>query len=793
MLESTFDFLQELDPELVQLGRDIEKIFYDDPHGVMIKGRLFAERMTKTIAMLEGMDNLKHLKQVDRLNRLDNEGLFTIDRDVAQSFDTIRTIGNRAAHESGNGDLEIALKVHKNLFKISVWLMESYGSHDFTTPLYKHPTIQKGESVDSKQISDLIETTLSKQLADLLKNENLGTQNQIKEDCDVEKTGDVDSTIVSEEVQDDTQEKDNMSIGKEGDQERNLYGSRLLYQLSKLKESSQEAVENSNAFSSFKKYLHVERPIQKDLTETMERTQTEKGSHLIFLCGSVGDGKSHLLAYLNESQPDLMKDFEVHNDATESFDPQKNSLDTLAEVLKPFSDNNIEHTNERLILAINLGVLHNFLESEYIHDNYTKLAEFIHKSGVFETDSVTGNYSKDHFNLISFADYHPYQLTHKGPKSDYFTNLLGKIVQPTEDNPFYSAYIRDQEEEITGPFITNYRLLQEDTVRGKLTDILIESIVQYKYILSTRALLNFIHDILVPASIEEDSTSSTVIEETRVLLPNILFNSVDRSPLLRVIADLDPIHIRSEKIDQMLIELNNSTNISTVFQNYIHSDKLYVWKELLSDLGAFYELTKATRQLLNATLIRLTYFLGGDLKSVFENETYNRFMNHLYAFNVGIPVGLRDIYQETEKAVFAWKGGPKQHSSYIYLEETLGLMSIAQSLELKPYTNHLIKHEEKNFQRFKNTLLVGFQDKNKSRHALLEIDYPLYETILKVLDGYRPNKKDKEDAVQFLEFIDKMMKIGNKADEIAVYDSAEDVLFKLEYDDDFEEFSFKRE
>jgi DNA phosphorothioation-dependent restriction protein DptF len=784
MQEFTFDFLQDLDPELVQLGRDIEKIFYDDPHGVLIKSRLFAERMTKIIATFEEMENLKHLKQVERINRLDSGGLFT--KEVAQSFDTIRTIGNRAAHENSNGDLEIALKVHKNLFKISVWLMEVYGSHDFTTPTYKHPSIQKSEGVDSKQISDLIESTLSKQLADLLKKENLESHNQSLDKQHTEETeGKVVSTVPEKK------ENDSKTIGGRND-EGSLYGSRLLYQLSKLKESSQEAVESSNSFSSFKKYLHVERPIQKDLTETMEKMQSENGSQLIFLCGSVGDGKSHLLAHLSESRPDLLNEFDVHNDATESFDPQKNSLDTLAEVLTPFSDDNIEKTNKKLILAINLGVLHNFLESKYIEENYTRLAAFINKSGVFDTDLVSEDYSEHHFNLISFADYHPYQLTKEGPKSDYFTNLFEKIVQSTEENPFYSAYIKDKEEEVTGPVMTNYRLLQESIVRDKLSDILIKAIVQYKFILSTRTLLNFIHDILVPASIDEYKTSSTVIEETQVLLPNILFNSVDRSPLLKVVADLDPIHIRSEKTDMMLIELNNSKNISDVFQIYSQSEALNEWQKVLSDLGAFYELTKATRQLLNASLIRLAYFIG-DSQSIFENDTYNRFMKHLYAFNVGIPAGLKIIYTETEEAVFAWKGGPRHHDSYIYFEESLGLMNIAQSLELKRYTSHLVNRGEGTFQRFKTTLLIGFQDKNKAKHAMLEIDYPLYETILKVLNGYRPNKKDKEDAIQFLEFIDSLMVIGNKEDEIVVYDSAEDVLFKLEYDEDFEEFSFKRE
>ncbi|WP_197046741.1 DNA phosphorothioation-dependent restriction protein DptF [Oceanobacillus salinisoli] len=797
MSDSTFDFLQELDAELVQIGRSIEKIFYEDPHGVLIKSRLFAEHMSKTVAEYEDLHELKYLKQVDRVSQLDREGVFI--KEVARSFDTIRTTGNRAAHSSAQGDLELALKIHKNLFKISVWFREVYGSHDFTVPSYSHPKIQKNEGIDSSKISELIESTLSKQLASILKSDKKQETNEESVEEDIHEDTKKQEKEISQLQEDkavDDEEDDKESIEMDNllnTSGKQLYGSSLLYELSKLKESSQEAVEGSDAFSSFKKYLHVDRPIQQDLIDTLMQTENKNDSQLIFLCGSVGDGKSHLIAYMNETFPDLMEKFTVHNDATESFDPQKNSLDTLAERLRNFSDDQIEKSNEKLILAINLGVLHNFLESDYVKESYTKLAAFIEKSKVFETDYVSDNFHESHFNLISFSDYHPYQLTKEGPQSDYFTRLLEKIVHPDTTNPFYVAYQRDLKEKVESPFMVNYRFLQSESVREKISQLLIQANVKHKYIISTRALLNFIHDILVPANIEEHLTSTSVIEDTQVLLPNILFSSMDRSSLLKVMSQLDPIHIRSGKIDQILIELNNSNDISKVFQKYLQLDGLEVWIDQLSDLGAFYELTIPTRQVLNASLIRFGYFLGSNLKKVYEDETYEKFMSYLYAYNVGIPAGLKDLYQETENAVFAWKGGPKHSSSYIYIDESLSAMNIAQYLELKPYTKNLIKRDEEIFNRFKNTIIVGFQDNNKTKHALLEIDYPLYETILKVLQGYRPNKKDKEDAIQFLEFVDKLMRIGKKEDELAVYDSSDDILFKLEYDEDFDEFSFKRE
>lgn len=768
MSKYTFDFLEDLTPELAKLGGEIDQIFYMDPQGVLMKSRLFAEEISKHIAELEGFSDLKYLKQVDRIERLDREGLLT--KSVAKAFDTIRYMGNTAVHQVGKGDLEAALKCHKYLFEISTWFAEIY-SHEIETPDYTYPPMPQNDIGD---IGKLIE----EKIAELLNQQKLGEK----------ATGGIHlPPVIGEE------KKGGDDVEEPNIEDRTVHGSYLLYQLSKLKESSQEAVENSNAFSKFKQYLHVERPIQKILEDTIKQAAIQEKSQLILLCGSVGDGKSHLLAYMNETHPELMGQFSIHNDATESFDPTKNSLDTLAEVLSPFSDDNIEESTDKLILAINLGILHNFLESDYAVQGYTRFSHFIKCSEVFEVVSTTEECSDSHFKIVSFADYHPYELTKAGPESEYLMKLLDKIVQPIKSNPFYTAFLRDENRNVAKPFLTNYRLLQRASVRDKLSKLIIQTIVQYKYILSTRTLLNFIYDILVPANLEELEAGrsgehligASVIEELESLLPNLLFESADRSPMLKIISQLDPIHCRSQEVDQALIELNNSKNISSLFGNYLSLEGLEALGEGLANLGPFYELTQSTRHIVNTSFVRLAYFLSADMGDIFKNHTYHRYMDYLFAFNLGVPAQLKGIYEETEKAIFAWKGGPSPTS--IYIDEAVGPMNIAQALKLRKDSGHLIKRQEEVFTRFKNTIIIGFQGEQ------LEIDYPLYETIIRVLDGYRPNKKDKEDAIQFLEFVEKLIRASNLKDELIVYDMHEKLMFKLEYEPEFEEFTFKRE
>lgn len=100
--------------------------------------------------------------------------------------------------------------------------------------------------------------------------------------------------------------------------------------LSKLRKLSMESVENTASFDDFKKYLHVLRPVEEELRSLLNRVNAVNKKTLILLCGSAGDGKSHLLSYLrNADSANLLNGFELYNDATESSAPLLTAGQTL--------------------------------------------------------------------------------------------------------------------------------------------------------------------------------------------------------------------------------------------------------------------------------------------------------------------------------------------------------------------------------------------------------------------------------------------------------------------------------
>lgn len=772
MSVNIFSSLDKHFPKLAALGSEIEEVFYKDSQTVLMKGRLFAEELlNEVINQHNDLNHLRFMKLSDRIRYLEKEELLS--KDIAKSFDSIRQLGNKSSHEYLGMDLEKAFKMHKRLYEISVWLMELYGDLSFLAPVYKIPEIEnRNKQLDYLQELEEKTSSLERKIELILK-ESL--QRKSTEE------------IAAARYDDGTGEIATYQDGKLVDGE-----SHLLKELSKLKESSLEAVENSGQFTGFKDYLHVERPLQEYLKATLDKTYYVNKAQLILICGSVGDGKSHLLAYMNHKYPELVGNFHIHNDATESFDPLKSSLDTLADVLSPFSDANIEGSTDKLILAINLGVLHNFIESDQAKAKYQKLSEFVIEAKIFEALEVGTNKESSNFHLISFSDYQPFELKKEGALSSYYSQLFGKIIKQDEKNPFYRAYQMDKERNIKGFFMNNYELFMLEKVRDTIINLLIQSHIKHKSIISTRTLLNFIHDIIVPENIESDYINASSADKNRGLLFNLIFEGRDRSPLLATLGNLDPINERSSQVDTILVELNNSTEIVQTFEKYNNLDSLAEWKHDQEGMGAFQDLSEGSRQMYNRTLIRMIYFIGSeDIRKVFMNETYSEYLSLLYQYNIGNRTGLKYIQTLLKDSIFLWNGTPKE--GYILMDASNQQIEIAQSLEVKPYFNHLVPREETVLERFHPSILLAQADKNKENPIFIDIDYPLYEMMKKLSKGYRPNRKDKENYIQFVEFIDKVMQFGNRKKELLFIDGRTDLMFKLSYDEDYEEFTFRRD
>ncbi|WP_085992176.1 DNA phosphorothioation-dependent restriction protein DptF [Oceanobacillus senegalensis] len=751
-----FAFLQEELPEWAQLAKDFEKMLFSDMEAALMKARKLTEHLIEDVYHKEDIDYPEFARHAERVMILKNSGV--MDEELFKAFDRIRRMGNVAVHDKKALPFSDGLKVHFNLYTILKWYTEAYLSFEIKVPEYQDP---KPENLDEK-MDDKFKQLLQEYLPNYLK--ELGNS-----------VGDAPN-----EEEDTDQEEDMPS----------LHGSKLLYQLNKLRESSRGAVEGFKGLSEFKQYLHVKRPIEEKLEAHVRECATASGSKLIFLCGSVGDGKSHLLAQLSTTMGDVMNQFEIHNDATESFDPKKNSLDTLAQVLDAFSDEKIESSNEKRILAINLGVLNNFIESPYADEKYQKLKEYIVSANVFESNTITTPQENEHFILVNFADYKTFELTVDGPKSSYLSELFQRITQKTEDNPFYQAYLQDQEALNVNPILINYEMFSSESVQKQIIQLIIKTIIKDKVIVSSRALLNFIYDILVPPSVDEIRTSD-FIDMLPSLLPNLLFEGGEKSHFLRMIATHDLIHRREKEIDEKLISLNNAGSYYQYFRDVIYDPAAQDWITLLEPLEEVALLDKDTKRELSELFIRSTFLYESHLQKAFRDPVYANYMKYLYAYNTDRKPMLQHLYYEIEKAIYLWKGSPK--SNHLFIDDESNRIRIAEPLQLRKSPITIKNEKVEVVERFTPTLFLGFRCEPYPDVQKVEIDLPLYEMVIRVINGYRLNKKDREDSIQFIDFIDKLLPYGKQQEEILIIDNEHHLSFRLQFDSDFESYSFSKE
>lgn len=803
-MSDSFDFIKSFDVEIYNNCLRLENAIYNrDYSKAVIIGRGISEDLTLKIANQEHI-NVESLGQNDRMEKLNNFGV--LDRSIENPLNSIRRTANSIAHDKIDANMESALRVHRNIYDSVHWYYGTYSEDEsHFKPRYNFDPFPPVQTISTPEQEIIPQNT---------EFEEVETTNEKHNDISEEK---IEVASIEDETEEeiDQAELDNLidlySFSDGGSEEKidsqntlplvetdlinpnmefeQLKGSFLLKELSKLKDSSHESVEGYESLSEFKQYLHVTREIQEELVNKLNEVKDKSSSQLVMLCGSVGDGKSHLLAYLNSNHQELMSNFKIHNDATESFDPDKTAIDTLANVLKEFDNNHINYSNEKLILAINLGILNNFMESDYAKEQYSKLNELLKETNIFDSEATSQNYDKDPIHIISFSDYNLFELYENHVDSKYLKKLFKKVTDKNNKNPFYQAYLRDVANKYCGPIRYNYELLMNECVREEITQLVINAILKFKRIVSTRELLNFIYEIIVPPVIKEYSEIDEVYDYMEDILPNLIYTTSERSPLLKIIAMHDPIHLRHEILDDFLIKLNMTNDLTLVIKEYlIECDETTAFIESIghNPISGF----RGNEGMIISTIVRYSSILGIDeIKHIFTRDSYREFTHYLHAYNAQDKGGFKDLFEKVKGAVFRWKGSPKKN--YILIEE-LSNFNIAEKIDLKPDLSNLQSPVDELDNRFKTDILLKFKVNHNENFIPLNIDYTLYRMITKLNNGYKPNKNDKEDLVIFNEFIDELIKNGSSDEELLIEDINNKINFSLEFDSTFDEFKFEQ-
>ena len=208
-----------------------------------------------------------------------------------------------------------------------------------------------------------------------------------------------------------------------------------------------------------KDYLYIETSIEKNFRELLNSLSVEKS--IVFLSGSSGDGKSEILT---RAQEFYGKSFLFHLDATHSFRPNQNAIETLDEKFSLY-----KNSNKTLVVGINIGMLCNYVEEG--EDEHSDIKSAIR-------DFLKGNKnSEDRYHFTNFEDYPKFQITGDKIHSEFILGLIEKITKKDVKNPFYKAFLAGG----GGRIRENYILLQEPVIQNEIILLLLKKFQIAKY------------------------------------------------------------------------------------------------------------------------------------------------------------------------------------------------------------------------------------------------------------------------------------------------------------------------
>lgn len=566
----------------------------------------------------------------------------------------------------------------------------------------------------------------------------------------------------------------------------------LVDELKRLKKSSSEAVDNDEEFSPFKMYMHIHRSLEDDLIKKIEQAKESIGKSLILVCGNVGDGKSHVISYLKHTRSDLLDGFIIHNDATESRSPNRDEKEELAMVLHNFCDDCISNdSDDKIIVAINLGVLSNFIDSEKGKGReFSKLAEYVNRNNILIDNIVVENPEQNScFFHINFGDYHIFRLNNGTIDSPYIEEVIERIVCDSEDNPFYQSYKRCSECSVDHcPVKANFEMLQNKKVVSGLINILIETIVKDKVILSTRELLDFFYDIIVHPDFNKAklSKSKNRLEQfIKYCLPSLMYEHEETSMILSHLTKYDFINQRTELFDRITTRFNTTDKLTEMFEFYIDgnpiSDQIFSF-----DINALCEgsasKSKELKKKLFALFTRLCKIIPKQSDFSIVNEEFNEFIADLYYSIRQDKKKLHKIYKTVEKCIYEWNGG-SCGSKCINLRSDVEGYIVSTELDLEPdLSDFKSVLSDEQFDKFPSYInLVFTKKKEKEKSATISIDYDLYKMLKLVESGYRPSAKDNNRYIGFLTFINRLAEFSGFDEEILIksYIRDEDKQFTI--------------
>lgn len=497
-----------------------------------------------------------------------------------------------------------------------------------------------------------------------------------------------------------------------------------------------------DGFDALKDWLYIEQDIEKDLRARLAQAQP---GDMLFLCGSSGDGKSEILTRVYQEYEGSVK---FHLDATHSFQPNQSAIEALDHVFRTaIAEQQI------LVVGINIGMIGN-----YVQEGHADLRPVREAMRAFLEDAVPAA----PYHFFNFEDYPKFRMENGVVVAPFAKDIMRRLTDARPENPFYTAFSRDcvAHDE---PLFANFRLLMLDGVQ----DVIIANIAKARLVkdqfVTARGLLDLLHHLLTGPGYLFDN----------------LFAGSDNELAARLTA-FDPALLRTRELDQLALryELGLPEEERDAFLA-----ELETWNIRLASGD------KRTA----VPLVRLFYVLqheqvGNNYHHRFAQEFKDQVtgdyaevwkMHTQFNGNQEARIALQKFYKRVLMAGifrYANRNAPELRPDEILLGEYQDV-KIAASAELKPDYAVIQQLASKTPIAFFNVALkVGDEALEP-----MPFNINLFGLLLRLNQGYRPNKYDKNAIVLLDELVEHIKAVVKRGNRLKLYRHQQHI--SLTYDD----------
>ncbi|SFG68806.1 DNA phosphorothioation-dependent restriction protein DptF [Neptunomonas qingdaonensis] len=516
--------------------------------------------------------------------------------------------------------------------------------------------------------------------------------------------------------------------------------------LSVLSKSSPQAVEVEQDDADkniYKQFLYITTEIEKDFSKQLNKLEP---GEIIFLCGSSGDGKSAILTRYSRKLSNKIK---FHLDATHSLDPHNNAI---SELDKLFSE--VAVTRQPLVIGINVGMMGNYAEGGSEEHSVLKDSMRAH---------IQGNTPPSMHHYFDFERYPKFEFRDHVAHSNFAEAFMQRLTQ-YNDNPFIPLLEGHDQNGQEPVLCSNFKMLMLPSVQRVIVDALMKARLIKDQFMTSRALLDFLHHLLTS--------------------PNYLFDNLyaaTDNELSQRIVGFDPANIRTKQIDHFILELKLEL-----------IDRDSEFNEFRNEIKKIGILNRLEPQ----SYIRLFHMLkGSDFANGYHQRFDADFSNTLleqFARIWKLHDGYNDDSSKDDNNALqhfysdVLLDGLRRYMNRRAPDLRRGLYFLAEYNQIKVVTALKIKlnfsaiaddraHHSATFNAY---MKVG----GTALPALI-IGINLYELLIKLKAGYRPNKHDKSTVLILDELVDQITHEANQESTLFFIDGTE--RYEVELDEGY--------